>query len=75
MPVNVARDHYNKLGYTLYDVYDKRDPDEYLQKIVVYGQEAREATIEEVQAQAAYNKLSAFPQVTLSPPTDTTTIT
>lgn len=46
-----------------------------LQNIVVHGQEAREATIEEVRAQAAYNKLSAFLQVTLSLPTGTTTIT
>lgn len=75
MPVTEARNLYNSLEYTLYDVYEKCDPDEFLQKVVVYGQEAREATTEQAQAQAAYNKLSAILQVTLTPPTDTTTIT
>ncbi|KAJ5168753.1 uncharacterized protein N7482_004347 [Penicillium canariense] len=59
MSVTEARHLYNKLEYTLFDVYDKQDPDEFLQKAVVYGQEVREATTEQAQAQAAYNKLSA----------------
>lgn len=58
MPVTEARNIYNKLQYTLYNVYERDDPDDFLQKIVVYGQEAREATTEQAQAQAAYNKLS-----------------
>lgn len=37
MLVNEARRIYNKLEYILYDVYNQCDPDEYLQRIVVYG--------------------------------------
>ncbi|CEO60544.1 hypothetical protein PMG11_05167 [Penicillium brasilianum] len=60
MPVTEARGVYNKLACTLYDVYDRKDPDEFLQKIVVYSQEACEATTEQAQAQAAYNKPCAL---------------
>ncbi|KAJ5661688.1 uncharacterized protein N7477_009304 [Penicillium maclennaniae] len=40
MPTTEGRRIYNSLGYLLDGVYDRRDPDEFLQDGIVYGQEA-----------------------------------
>ncbi|KAJ5710919.1 hypothetical protein N7488_005075 [Penicillium malachiteum] len=65
---------YDSLEYSLYDVYRRRDPELFLQEVVVYGQEAREATTEQAQVHAAYNKLSPSLQMTLAPPDQNNTI-
>lgn len=75
MSVTEARQLYNSLRYDLYDVYARRDPADFLQKVIVYGQEAHEATTPEAQAQAAFNKMTPVLQITLTPPTASTTIT
>ena len=59
---------------TIIDVYDRRDPEQFLQQVVIYGQECESATTERAQAQAAYNKLSAVLQMTITPPSRDTTI-
>lgn len=46
MPVTEAREIYNKLQYTLFNVYKREDPDEFLQKGMVYGQERTKALLE-----------------------------
>ncbi|KAJ5702722.1 hypothetical protein N7488_010270 [Penicillium malachiteum] len=74
MPITEARRMYDSLEYSLYDVYRRRDPEFFLQEVVVYGQEAREATTEQAQVHAAYNKLSPSLQMTLAPPDENTTI-
>ncbi|KAJ5702902.1 hypothetical protein N7488_010450 [Penicillium malachiteum] len=64
MPITEARRMYNSLEYSLYDVYRRRGPELFLQEVVVYGQEAREATTVQAQVHAAHNKLSLSLQMT-----------
>ncbi|KAJ5946381.1 hypothetical protein N7454_003220 [Penicillium verhagenii] len=73
-PPTVALQRFNSLDYTLDEVYARRDPEAYLQDMIVYGTTSGQATTEAAQVQAAYNKMTASLQQHLVRPTGSTTV-
>jgi hypothetical protein len=60
------------LQYTLSDVYDQKDPLDFIQKIVVHGINSGIAVAEHQQAQLAYNHFDVRLRMTLTEPTNQT---
>lgn len=62
------------LKYSLADVYQRRDPIDYIQKIVIHGLNSGLATTEALQAKLAYNHMDVRLRMTLTEPHDRTTL-
>ena len=60
--------------YTLSDVYDRKDPLDFVQKVVVHGINSGIAKTEQQQAQLAYNHIDVRLRMTLAEPKGSTTL-
>ncbi|KAJ5576522.1 hypothetical protein N7535_003448 [Penicillium sp. DV-2018c] len=66
---------FQALQYTLWDVYERHDPADFLQNVVILGQESNIAPTSNTQAVSAYNKLHVSLQLWLTKPNQDTTMT
>lgn len=73
VPTGDAPREFQALEYTLHDVYDCQNPNDFLQRIVVLGVNsgAAAAPTTETQAMSAYSKMATALQVWLTKSDDT----